>query len=80
MDFLAQRGFDVWCFDCEGYGRSDRARDSKFFIVDGADDASAVAATFRSAAGTQDFSCLVFHPARCGPRCSPKDALKSSSG
>ncbi len=43
MDFLTQRGFDVWCFDCEGHGRSDRARDSKFFIADGADDASAVA-------------------------------------
>jgi pimeloyl-ACP methyl ester carboxylesterase len=43
MDFLAAHGFDVWCFDCEGYGRSDKSRDSKFFVADGADDVEAVA-------------------------------------
>ena len=43
MDFLARQGYDVWCFDCEGYGRSDKSRDSKFFVSDGADDAAAVA-------------------------------------
>ena len=43
MDFLARQGYDAWCFDCEGYGRSDKSRDSKFFVSDGADDAAAVA-------------------------------------
>ena len=43
MAFLARHGFDVWCFDCEGYGRSDKSRDSKFLVSDGADDAAAVA-------------------------------------
>ncbi len=43
MAFLARHGFDVWCFDCEGYGRSDKTRDSKFLVSDGADDAAAVA-------------------------------------
>ena len=43
MDFFARRGYDVWCFDCEGYGRSDKSRDSKFYVADGADDAEAVA-------------------------------------
>ena len=26
MDWLARLGYDVWCFDCEGYGRSDKSR------------------------------------------------------
>ena len=43
MDYFARQGYDVWCFDCEGYGRSDKSRDSKFYISDGADDAEAVA-------------------------------------
>ena len=43
MDFLARLGYDVWCFDCEGYGKSDKTRDSHFYIADGADDAAAVA-------------------------------------
>jgi pimeloyl-ACP methyl ester carboxylesterase len=51
MEFLARSGFDVWCFDCEGYGRSDKSRDSKFYIADGADDASAVVDHIRSLRG-----------------------------
>ena len=43
MDYFARRGYDVWCFDCEGYGRSDKTRDSKFYVADGADDTEAVA-------------------------------------
>ena len=26
MDTFARRGYDVWCVDCEGYGRSDKSR------------------------------------------------------
>ena len=26
MDWFAARGFDTWCMDCEGYGRSDKHR------------------------------------------------------
>jgi pimeloyl-ACP methyl ester carboxylesterase len=58
MDFLARHGFDVWCFDCEGYGRSDKTRDTKFYIEDGADDAAAVAEYIRSRRG--DVKLLVF--------------------
>ena len=43
MDRFARLGYDVWCFDCEGYGRSDKSRDSVFPIADGAADAEAVA-------------------------------------
>ena len=58
MDFLAEHGFDVWCFDCEGYGRSDKIRDSKFLVADGADDAAAVADYIREHRGADRF--LIF--------------------
>jgi pimeloyl-ACP methyl ester carboxylesterase len=58
MDFLAGHGYDVWCFDCEGYGRSDKSRDSKFFIRDGAYDAEAVADYIREHRGADKL--LVF--------------------
>ena len=48
MDYFARLGYDVWCFDCEGYGRSDKQRDSNFPISDGADDCEAAAAYIRS--------------------------------
>ena len=38
MDYFANMGYDFWCFDCEGYGRSDKTRDTDFFVSDGADD------------------------------------------
>ena len=38
MNYFAIQGFDTWCVDMEGYGRSDKDRDSYFFISDGADD------------------------------------------
>lgn len=41
MDFFAARGFDCWCVDMEGYGRSDKSRDSNFDISNGADDLAA---------------------------------------
>jgi pimeloyl-ACP methyl ester carboxylesterase len=41
MDWFAARGFDTWCVDMEGYGRSDKARDINFDIANGADDLAA---------------------------------------
>jgi pimeloyl-ACP methyl ester carboxylesterase len=41
MDYFAQQGFDTWCFDMEGYGRSDKARPINFDIANGADDVAA---------------------------------------
>ncbi len=35
------RGFDTWCVDMEGYGRSDKHRDLNFDISNGADDLKA---------------------------------------
>jgi pimeloyl-ACP methyl ester carboxylesterase len=41
MDFFAGQGFDTWCMDMEGYGRSDKKRDINCDIPNGADDLAA---------------------------------------
>ncbi len=41
MNWFAVRGFDTWCVDMEGYGRSDKHRDLNFDIANGAEDLSA---------------------------------------
>jgi len=38
MDWFAMRGFDTWCLDNEGYGRSDKQRPINNDISNGADD------------------------------------------
>tara|TARA_B100000315_G_scaffold212156_2_gene209378 strand:- start:686 stop:1600 length:915 start_codon:yes stop_codon:yes gene_type:complete len=38
MNWFALQGFDTWCVDMEGYGRSDKDRDDHFYISNGADD------------------------------------------
>ena len=43
MEWFAERGFDTWCFDNEGYGRSDKNRPISCDIPNGADDIAAVA-------------------------------------
>jgi pimeloyl-ACP methyl ester carboxylesterase len=42
MEWFAERGFDTWCCDNEGYGRSDKSRPINFDIPNGADDLAAV--------------------------------------
>ena len=44
MDFFAARGYDTWCVDMEGYGRSTKTRDNNAPIAYGADDCFAAAA------------------------------------
>jgi pimeloyl-ACP methyl ester carboxylesterase len=41
MDWFARRGFDTWCVDMEGYGRSDKHRNITCDISNGADDLAA---------------------------------------
>ena len=38
MDWFAERGFDTWAVDMEGYGRSDKKRPINCDIANGADD------------------------------------------
>ena len=41
MDYFAERGFDTWTMDMEGYGRSDKNRGADANIAEGADDLDA---------------------------------------
>ncbi len=41
MDWFARQGYDCWCVDMEGYGRSTKTRDITSNIADGADDLTA---------------------------------------
>src|ERR1700720_79179 len=43
MDWFAARGYDCWCVDMEGYGRSTKDRDNNAPIAQGADDCFATA-------------------------------------
>ncbi|MDB5947496.1 MAG: alpha/beta hydrolase, partial [Ramlibacter sp.] len=42
MDWFASLGYDTWCFDCEGYGRSDKTRAVNADVACGADDIEVV--------------------------------------
>jgi pimeloyl-ACP methyl ester carboxylesterase len=41
MEWFAKRGYDTWCVDMEGYGRSDKSRNITCDIANGADDLDA---------------------------------------
>jgi pimeloyl-ACP methyl ester carboxylesterase len=51
MDWFAARGFDTWCMDNEGYGRSDKKRPINFDISNGADDLAAGSEYIRKTTG-----------------------------
>ena len=51
MEWFAQRGFDTWCMDNEGYGRSDKNRSINFDIANGADDLAAGSAYIQQTTG-----------------------------
>ncbi len=55
MDWFAQRGFDTWCVDMEGYGRSDKSRDIYFDIANGADDLAAATEYITKVSGAKKF-------------------------
>src|SRR6185503_4692802 len=55
MDWFAQRGYDSWCVDMEGYGRSDKKRDINCDIANGADDLEAASAYIMKTRGVEKF-------------------------
>jgi pimeloyl-ACP methyl ester carboxylesterase len=55
MDWFVSQGYETWCVDMEGYGRSDKHRDMKATIADGADDLSAATDYMIKETGTQQF-------------------------
>jgi pimeloyl-ACP methyl ester carboxylesterase len=52
MDYFCERGFDTWCVDMEGYGRSDKSRDINCDIANGADDLAAATDYIMKTRGT----------------------------
>jgi pimeloyl-ACP methyl ester carboxylesterase len=55
MDWFAERGFNTWCVDMEGYGRSDKSRDIYFDIANGADDLEAASDYIMKTTGAKQF-------------------------
>jgi pimeloyl-ACP methyl ester carboxylesterase len=55
MDWFAQRGFNTWCVDMEGYGRSDKHRDINFDISNGVDDLKAASDYIMKTRGIERF-------------------------
>ena len=55
MDYFVEQGFDTWCVDMEGYGRSDKKRDINFDIANGVDDLVAATDYIAKTRGIQSF-------------------------
>jgi pimeloyl-ACP methyl ester carboxylesterase len=55
MDWFVEQGFDTWCFDMEGYGRSDKHRDIYCDIANGADDLAAATDYIMQTRGVKQF-------------------------
>ncbi len=55
MDYFASQGYDTWCFDMEGYGRSDKSRDINCDIANGTDDAKAATDYIMHTRGVKNF-------------------------
>ena len=44
MNWFVSKGYDTWCVDMEGYGRSEKGRGKRATIAEGADDLEAASA------------------------------------
>jgi pimeloyl-ACP methyl ester carboxylesterase len=55
MDCFARLGYDTWCVDMEGYGRSDKHRDINSNIANGADDLEAATEYITRTRGVESF-------------------------
>jgi pimeloyl-ACP methyl ester carboxylesterase len=53
MDYFATLGYDAWCVDLEGYGRSDKHRDISADVATGADDLEATTDYIRRTRGAE---------------------------
>ena len=57
MDHFARLGYDTWCVDMEGYGRSDRSRPINCDIANGADDLAAASEYIARTRGAEKLMC-----------------------
>src|SRR5258707_6226915 len=55
MEHFAYHGYDTWCVDMEGYGRSEKGRDNNAPIAFGADDCHAAATYIQKLRGKRPF-------------------------
>src|SRR5712672_505552 len=55
MEWFAHHGYDTWCVDMEGYGRSEKGRDNNAPISFGADDCFAAATYIQELRGKRPF-------------------------
>jgi len=55
MDFFVEHGYDAWCVDMEGYGRSDKKRAINCDIANGTDDLSVASDYIMRARGVKQF-------------------------
>src|SRR5712675_1899742 len=55
MEYFARQGYDTWCVDMEGYGRSTKDRDNNAPISFGADDCHAAATYIQKLRGKRPF-------------------------
>lgn len=55
MDYFAGLGYDTWCVDMEGYGRSDKHRDISYDIANGADDLAEASDYIMKTRGVKQF-------------------------
>ena len=53
MDWFAAQGFDTWCVDLEGYGRSSKHRDITCDIQNGAEDLAVASSYIQSLRGNR---------------------------
>ena len=73
MDYFAGKGFDCWCVDMEGYGRSSKERDINCDIANGADGSGRRERLHPGAARTAGRSwSTASRRARCAPPRSPQ--------
>src|SRR2546428_833738 len=55
MDYFARLGYDTWCVDMEGYGRSDKRRAINSNIANGADDLEVATDYIKRTLGVESF-------------------------
>jgi pimeloyl-ACP methyl ester carboxylesterase len=55
MDWFVSQGYDTWCVDMEGYGKSDKHRNIQSNIAEGGDDLIAATDHIKAATGVERF-------------------------
>ena len=79
MDYFARLGYDTWCVDMEGYGRSDKHRDDQLRHRQRRRRPRGGDRLHRADARRRSFLCTASRRARCGRRSSPSATPSASA-